>query len=112
MAWTDWRKIAEGAFWFDDAFDHDGAACYELALAGPRGGSLMPMYVGETCNETRRIRDYACNGSHLTVEIISHLRRGWSLWYRAWAHDTKQSAKGMQDRLLLEYRYPWNVIGQ
>lgn len=112
MGWTAWRKIAEGTSWFDDDFDHDGPSCYELALAGPRGGDKMIVYVGETCDENGRMTAYAVDGSHLAAEIRSHLRRGWSLWYRAWAHDTKVSAKAMQDRLLAEYDYPWNIVGQ
>lgn len=112
MGWTDWRKIAEGSSWFDDDLDYDGPCCYELAVAGPRGGDLMVVYVGETCDEERRILAYAVDGSHLRDEIYDHLRRGWTLWYRAWSHDTKRSARAMQDRLLSGYKYPWNLVGQ
>jgi len=34
--------------WFDDKMDWDGPACYELAIAGHRGGDRRQVYVGET----------------------------------------------------------------
>ena len=30
MGWTQPRKIARGNEWFDDSFDYEGPACYEL----------------------------------------------------------------------------------
>lgn len=32
MAWTAWRLLAEKSQWFDDNFDYNGAACYELSI--------------------------------------------------------------------------------
>ena len=111
--WTEWKRLAERSAWFDDDFDeYDGPACYELALAGPRGGDLDIMYVGETNHEKARIIQYAQNGSHLSDVIAMDLRKGWTLWYRAQAKSSKKLAKAMQDRLLASYSYPWNLVGQ
>ena len=55
MGWTNWRKIAEKGTWCDDELDYDGPACYELAVGGPRGGDIRPVYVGETVNERTRV---------------------------------------------------------
>lgn len=110
MGWTKWRKIAEGTCWFDDCFDYDGPACYELGTGGPRGGDIRPHYVGETISESGRISQYARNGSHLRRTIDWHLRQGWSIYYRAIACPTKCEAKELQDRLLQRYIYDWNVV--
>lgn len=109
--WTGLRKIADGNAWYPDCFDYDGPACYELALAGPRGGSPQIVYVGETGNERARIMCYARNGSHLSEVIDWHLARGWSLYYRAHAALTKEAARRMQDARLARYFYPWNQAG-
>jgi hypothetical protein len=111
--WTGWKRLAMNTEWFDDDFDeYNGAACYELALAGPRGRDLDIMYVGETAHEKTRIKQYAQNGSHLSDVIAKELRKGWTLWYRAQAKSTKKKAKAMQDRQLADYSYPWNLQGQ
>lgn len=109
MRWTEWRKIAEGREWFNDCFDYTGPACYELGTGGPRGGSIQPHYVGETCAERGRIATYARTGSHLHQIINWHLREGWTLYYRAIACDTKGQAKARQDNLLRRFRYDWNI---
>lgn len=108
--WTEWREIARGREWFDDSLDWDGPACYELAIAGPRGGDLHIVYVGETTNEKRRVAAYARSGSHLADLIATHLRDGWSLYYRAQAMSRKAAAKRMQDSLLLHHEYDWNTL--
>jgi hypothetical protein len=109
--WTGVRKIADQHAWYSDCFDHDGPACYELILAGPRGGSLRIVYVGETGNERTRLTCYARNGSHLSKLIDWHLARGWTLYYRAQATVSKNAAKRMQDNRLARYFYPWNRAG-
>lgn len=43
--WTNWRLIADKKYWYDDQLDWDGPACYELVIAGPRGGNRQTMYV-------------------------------------------------------------------
>lgn len=110
MSWTDWRKIANRREWFDNELDWDGPACYELAIAGPRGGNLKPVYVGETVNERKRVAAYARSGSNLSKIINSHLRDGWTLWYRAQVKTSKTAAKALQDRLLGRFDYDWNII--
>ena len=107
--WTRWRHIAEHGHWHDDELDWDGPACYELAVAGPRGGDLRIVYVGETLNEKKRVANYARSGSHLAKIIQDHLRDGWHLYYRARAADSKASAVQMQNNLLLKYNYDWNI---
>lgn len=37
--WTGLRKIADRSALYSDCLHHDGPACYELVLAGLRGGS-------------------------------------------------------------------------
>ncbi len=107
--WTDWRYIAAHGVWYSDALDWDGPACYELAIAGRRGGNLRIVYVGETTNEYKRVATYARSGSHLSKIIRDHLRDGWHLWYRARAAKSKAHAVEMQDNLLLRYDYDWNL---
>lgn len=106
--WTDWRKIADKYKWYPDSFDWDGPACYELAIAGPKGGGLKVVYVGETKNEQKRIAAYASHGSHLSEIIDWHLKQGWILFYHAQAKESKAAAKEMQDNLLNGNEYPWN----
>jgi hypothetical protein len=106
--WTKPRLIAYKNQWFDDSFDYTGPACYELGTGGPRGGNIQWHYVGETNNESQRIRKYAEDGSHLSKIIDWHLRQGWHLYYRSRACTTKKEAKQMQDNLLAGYRYDWN----
>jgi hypothetical protein len=108
--WTEWREIARGGEWFDDLLDWDGPACYELGIAGPRGGDLRIVCVGETVNEKKRVAAYARSGSHLAGIIASHLRQGWSLCYRAQAAPSKQAAKRMQDSPLARHEYDWNIL--
>ena len=108
-SWTDWRKIADRRAWYDQALDWNGPACYELAIAGPHGGDLRIVYVGETANERTRVADYARSGSHLAEIIDDHLRRGWSLFYRARATPSKVTAVRMQNQLLSKFVYDWNI---
>jgi hypothetical protein len=108
-AWTQWRKIADKRGWYGDDLDWDGPACYELATGGPRGGNLRIIYVGETANERKRVIAYASHGSHLAEIINWHLRQGWHLFYRAQTKNSKRSAVEMQNRLLAEFEYDWNI---
>lgn len=105
---TKWRLLADKGRWYDDEFDYTGAACYELGTGGPRGGDIQPHYVGETGNEKKRMSQYASHGSHLSRVIDDHLKRGWSLYYRAWALPSKKAAIKMQDAFLAKYKYDWN----
>jgi hypothetical protein len=109
--WTKPRLIASHGIWYVDAdYDYDGPACYELGLAGPRGGRLKWMYVGETQNETHRIKCYARHGSHLSHLIDNAFEEGWHLYYWSHAFTSKALAKKRQDELLATYDYPWNRI--
>jgi hypothetical protein len=106
--WTQPRLIAYKDEWYDDSFDYDGPACYELGTGGPRAGNVQWHYVGETSNERQRILAYARSGSHLSKTINWHLRQGWHLYYRSRACSTKDEAKRMQDNLLAQHEYDWN----
>jgi len=108
-AWTEWRKMADRRYWYDDALDWDGAACYELSIAGPRGEGHQIVYVGETGNENRRVVAYASNGSHLAQIIDWHLKRGWHLFYRAQLKRSKREAVRMQCSLLARFDNDWNI---
>ena len=110
MGWTAPRLLAKGNEWYDDSFDYDGPACYELGTGGPRGGNIRVHYVGETANERKRLSEYARSGSHLSSTIARHLRDGWCLYYRACACSSKKAAKEMQDSLLARNKYDWNTI--
>jgi hypothetical protein len=107
--WTTWRKLAEHKLWYSEDFGWDGPACYELALAGPRRGNLLIVYVGETVNERRRLSNYGRDGSHLANIIARHLRDGWHLYYRARVAQSKKHAVQMQNNLLLRWNYDWNL---
>lgn len=107
--WTSWRKIADRDYWDEAGLDWDGPACYELAVAGPRGGGPIIVYVGETKNERRRLIAYARHGSHLSEIIAEHLEDGWHLFYRARAAKSKEQAVVMQNNLLLQWDYDWNI---
>jgi hypothetical protein len=109
MRWTKWRKIAQGNEWFDEEFDYDGPACYELGIGGPRGGGILPVYVGETGNEESRIAQYARGDGHVEKHIRAALRAGKVLYYRGVAMGTKKQAKQMQDRMLGRFQYDWNT---
>lgn len=109
--WTELRKIADSDYWYSDVLNYDGPSCYELAIAGPRGGSPQIVYVGETVNERSRLSSYARDGSHLASVIDLHLACGYSLLYRAQALNSKAAAKRMQDSLLARFHYPWNTLG-
>ncbi len=109
MTWTKWRKIADENNWYDDEFVNDGSACYELGIDDPDEDDIDPVYVGETENEKNRIKAYAQHGSHLSDIIDKHLEMGYTLYYRAQAKKSKKAAKKMQDNLLAEYDYDWNI---
>jgi hypothetical protein len=65
--------------------------------------------VGETQNERERMREYARHGSHLSDIIDRHLNDGWCLYYRGWMLRSKKAAVAMQNRLLDQYKYDWNL---
>ncbi len=70
----------------------------------------MIMYVGETSNEKRRVAAYAQHGSHLSKIIYQHLRDGWHLFYRARAASSKHTVVQMQNNLLDQWDYDWNIL--
>ena len=111
VRFTGWRKVADRYEWYDDEFDYDGPACYELGTGHSRN-RVTPRYVGETKNERRRITLYARGGSHISHFIDSALRKGYNLYYRGVALPSKRKAKEMQDSLLTDYYYEWNTVGQ
>ena len=108
--WTQWRKIADRDNWYSETLDWDGPACYELSIAGPRGGNRKVVYIGETLNERKRVAAYASHGSHLSEIIHSHLADGWHLFYRARAAASKEKAVAMQNNLLARWDYDWNIM--
>ena len=108
-SWTQWRKIADSRQWYGEELDWDGPACYELAVGGSRGGDLRIVYVGETVNERKRVIAYASHGSHLSRIIAWHLKEGWHLFYRSQIKESKEDAVRMQNRLLKESDYDWNI---
>jgi len=106
--WTGWRKLADKKLWYNNKFDHDCPACYELGVGAPRYGNIQPVYVGETVNEKTRLSSYAHHGSYRSSIIDKHLLKGYTLYYRAQAMPSKSAAKRMQDNLLQRFQYAWN----
>lgn len=109
MGWTKFRLLADKKHWYDEILDWDGPACYELAIAGPRGGNLRIVYIGETSNEKKRMASYARSGSHLAREIDWHLKEGWCLRYRGYGCNSKKEAVEMEKRMLKKFKYDWNI---
>jgi hypothetical protein len=99
--WTEWRKIAEGKHWFPEAIDYRGPACYELGIREPGSRSgILPIYVGETDNERRRVTYHARLKGLTGQKLSDALRHGFTIYERAQKLPSKSLAKRMQDRLL------------
>jgi len=107
--WINWRVIAVKNYWYNDKLDWDGPACHELAIAGSKVGDLKIVYVGETSNKKHRMASYARSGSHLFKIIRWHLKEGWYLYYRGCTCSSKRGAVEMQNRMLENYKYDWNI---
>lgn len=56
MKWTEWRRLASVHDWYDDDFDYDGPACYELGTGGPREGGWTLYYRAVACRSKRSAR--------------------------------------------------------
>jgi hypothetical protein len=110
MSWTNWRLLADSKNWYELDCEYTGPAVYELGTGGPRGGAIQPHYVGETNNESARMRQYASHGSHLAHIIDRHLRDGWCLYYHGWALPSKAAAVAMQNHFLGQFSYDWNIL--
>ena len=75
------------------------------------------VYVGSTCRGKpgalrRRILEYCTDGSHKEDLMNDALDRGYELWVRvkvAGSHTARESAEDMENELLDEYDYGWNV---
>jgi hypothetical protein len=109
MRWTKWILIANKKRYFTQYLSYKGAATYEIGIRYPKGKKVNPVYVGETSNERKRIHAYAQHGSHLSKIIDRHVDRGFTIHYRAIAMTSKQKAKALQDRLLKNFDYDWNL---
>ena len=103
------RKLAAAGIWFEDAIRIDGPCVYELAIAGPRGGGLVIVYVGETGDACQRLSAYGNHGSHLRRAINRALRAGMILLVRARAMPSKQAAVAIEKEMLARHEYPWNL---
>lgn len=79
--WTEWKKIAKGDQWYTDELNYEGPSCYELGIK--RFWLLpiqpVPVYVGETKNEKKRISQNVRGESHLSKRIKDYLERGFIL---------------------------------
>ena len=76
------------------------------------------LYVGSTCRGKAgalrdRILEYCRNGSHKKDLINDALRRGYELWVRVKIsqarHNCRKDAERMENELLAEYNYAWNI---
>lgn len=109
--WKNPQKIADKHYYCTNILTHQGPCCYELIVAGVRGGNAQIVYVGETGNEKRRISDHARRNSHLRKLIDDALSKGWNLYYRSQSFASKNQAINLQNRLLSKNYYLWNSIG-
>jgi hypothetical protein len=76
LPWTKWRKIADKKEWYDDDFDNDGPAYYELGV-GHSKTRVSIKYVGHTINERRRMSEYGAHGSHISAIVPNIRQRKW-----------------------------------
>jgi hypothetical protein len=106
---TAWRRLVNRNFRFDDLVDYNGAAAYQLALGGPRGGIYRVVYVGEAGHLFERMRAYASHGSHLRREIDLHLRRGFTIYFRFRPLRSKAAAQRLEAACLARDDYDWNL---
>ena len=112
MGWTHWRELANEEDWYPDNVDYDGAACYELGINGKWKHYVIPVYVGETANLSKRMYKYGLNGSHLRKLLLKYWRYEYVLWFRYFPVYDKTDAMKMQNLLLNRFgleRYPWNT---
>ena len=111
MGWTHWNKLANQTEYYSDDIDYSGPAVYELGVLRRYGKSITPVYVGETRDLKRRMKDYATTGSHLKSYANKYWRMGYTVYFRFQYADSKEEAKKLQDELLKRHgleRYPWN----
>ena len=114
MSWTiDWRLLAKKGERYD-VWDYEGPACYELSIAGPKGGGRKIPYIGHTSNTKERLTSHARGDTDLAEIIDSHLNDGWLLDFRVWVFDTKEEAQETERRLFERNndpdKYGWNAI--
>ena len=102
----------------EQEFEGGCAPCgiYEFAATLPGKRKRRVVYVGSTCVRNgscpslkNRIVDYTKHGNHKKDEINEALRRGYTLWVRFKPAQDKPEAKKMENDLLSEYNYAWNV---
>ena len=99
--WSNWIKLAGKGYWIDYKNAYNGPACYDLGIGGPNYGNIIPVYVGETKNEKRRISKYAKGESHLLEIINKHMENDFTLYYRAQAKSSKAEAKKCRTAFLI-----------
>lgn len=101
---------------FPDQAEHCGI--YEWAARLPGQHNNRVVYVGSTCRGKRgslrdRILEYCRNGSHKKDLINDALERGYELWVRvkisAPRRNCREDAERMENELLAEYNYAWNI---
>jgi hypothetical protein len=109
--WTSWKKLAVKGEWYSWDEHIGQAACYEFGLGGQRRCSSPDIvYVGETGNLAQRLGVHASHAhDNLRKVIDSHLRRGFGLYFRAYYVSSRPVARRMQNNLLDEYEYDWNI---
>ena len=109
MGWTKWRPLMTPSSFEEPEVEWNQPGCYELALAGPRGGRREIVYVGRSVDLASRLQEHGHFGSHLADDLDAALRdRRW-IWYRVWRHDSEQEAIAFEGRLLDRFDYPWNI---
>ena len=111
MGWTHWKKLANLRDNYSYDIDYSKSAVYELGVRRRSGKYITPVYVGETSDLKRRMKDYANTGSHLRSFANKYWRMGYTVFFRFQDTKSKSEAKKLQDALLKRHgleRYPWN----
>ena len=92
----------------------NGEACgiYEWRAVNDRQNVVV--YVGSTCRaEGRpledRIQEYLLNGSHLEEHFNEALDRDYEMEFRTKPARGLRQARAMENELLEEYNYAWNM---
>lgn len=114
--WTKWIKLTDLEYKYNDTtihkhFYYDSPAVYELAIGGPRMGSLEISYVGITDNFRRRMNQHASGYSNISKKIDDACNNGKTIYCRFSKRNTRDIVLEIEKNFLKNYSYSWNIIG-
>lgn len=96
---------------------NDLCGIYEWRATGRHGATPIVVYLGSTCPRCpgrwqklqNRIVKYTTGGNHKAREINRALAKRYELWVRFKPAEDKEEAMKMENDLLDEYDYAWNI---